>query len=101
MNENRTASRRFLQSFCGRQGRGEFATHDAVVVAVLDMSCIISGLLEGGLRRFARIFGVKLRPAVWIGDRAGLRPLRREFGAEGVRIGRRTCAIIAGSRCAS
>ena len=27
-------------------------------------------------------------------------PVRRDFGAEGVRIGRKTCAIIAGSRCA-
>ena len=30
-----------------------------------------------------------------------MRPVRRDFGAQDARIGRRTCAIIVGSRCAS
>ena len=38
---------------------------------------------------------------VWIENRAILRPFWREFGAEHACIDRKTCAIIAGSRCAS
>ena len=58
--ENRTCSRRFLQSFCARQVRCECAMHAEVFLDVLKMMCGISAVLQCALWLFAHIFGAKL-----------------------------------------
>ena len=65
LQENRTCSHRFLQSFCTRQARCECATHAEVSFDVMKVTLGISAVCECDLWLFPHIFGAKLRRFRW------------------------------------
>ena len=65
LQENRTCSYRFLQSFCTRQAHCECATDAEVVLDVLKVNFRIIAVCECDLWLFPHIFGAKLRRFRW------------------------------------